>query len=130
MQQQQQQTTTSNNNKQNESVCRFSGWPTASFCLTRKHTRIDKFVGHFKKTTNRSETGPYPSDLDGVGRNQNGKTCPVGSVMAPRPEKVERILFLSMFDSSYIKFSSMYSYIFSCEYIYIHILPVCVKLSC
>jgi hypothetical protein len=38
-------------------LCRFSGWPTAGLCLT--HTRLDKFVRKFEKTTNRSETARH-----------------------------------------------------------------------
>jgi hypothetical protein len=55
------------------------------------------------ETVNRSETGPYPSDVDGVGCNQNGKKCPVAPVMAPRPETAKWISLLSMFDSYNIK---------------------------
>jgi hypothetical protein len=81
--------TINNNNKQKGRVCRFSSWPTAGFCLTHAHTRIDTCVRHVEKTTNRSETGPCPSDLDGVGCSRNRKTCPVHLVMALQPEKVE-----------------------------------------
>jgi hypothetical protein len=59
------------------------------------------------ETDNRSERGPYPSDLDGVGCNQNGKTCPVAPVMAPRPESVRWILFISMFGNYNIKIFSI-----------------------
>jgi hypothetical protein len=55
------------------------------------------------ETQNRSETGPYPSDLDGVGCNQNGKTCPVAPVMAPRPETVKWLSCLSILDSYFTK---------------------------
>jgi hypothetical protein len=65
------------------------------------NNKMDKIV----ETVNRSEMGPYPSDLDGVGCNQNGKTCPVAPVMAPRP--IKWISLLSMFDSYNIKMSSI-----------------------
>jgi hypothetical protein len=52
---------------------------------THTHTHGLTNLTEIKKTQNQSEMGAYPSDLDGVGCNQNGKTCPV----APRPEKVE-----------------------------------------
>jgi hypothetical protein len=77
--------TTSNkhDNKQRESVCTFSGWPTAVVCLSH---RLNVFVTHFRKIKNRSETCRYLFDLDGMGCNINGKTCPVVLVMVPMPE--------------------------------------------
>jgi hypothetical protein len=59
------------------------------------------------ETENKSETDPYPSDLDGVGCNQNGKTCPVAPAMVPRPETAKWMSFLSMFDSYNIKMFSI-----------------------
>jgi hypothetical protein len=58
------------------------------------------------ETPNRSETGPYPSDVDGVGYNQNGKTCPVAPVV-PRPETAKWISFFNIFDSYHIKMFSI-----------------------
>jgi hypothetical protein len=38
------------------------------------------------KNTSPSEVGPYPSDVDEIGCNKNGKTCLVVTAMVPRPE--------------------------------------------
>jgi hypothetical protein len=51
------------------------------------------------ETENRSQMDPYPSDLDGAGCNQNGKTRPVAPVMVLRPEMAKWISLLSMLDS-------------------------------
>jgi hypothetical protein len=64
---------------------------------------LDNKMDEFLETENRSETDPYPSDLDGAGCNQNAKTCPVAPVMVPRPDTAKWISFLSMFDSYNIK---------------------------
>jgi hypothetical protein len=48
------------------------------------------------ETENKSETDPYPSDLDGVGCNQNGKTCPVAPAMVPRPETAKWMSFIDV----------------------------------
>jgi hypothetical protein len=80
--------------------------------LLNTHTRIDTFVRHFKKTQFRSETGPYPSDLDGMGFKINKETYSVVPAMVPRAEKAKFINWLSMFDCYNIKICSIYNHIF------------------
>jgi hypothetical protein len=47
-----------------------------SFCENQQNTKTP------------SEVSPYPSDLDEIGCELDGKTRPVVFVMLPRPEKV------------------------------------------
>jgi hypothetical protein len=66
------------------------------------------------------KVGAYPSDLDKIGCNTNGKTRPVVPVTFPRPEKVKRISFfeiLQILENRNIEIFSL-----NCIFLYTHVL--------
>jgi hypothetical protein len=81
--------TITTSNKQRGSVCRFSGWPTAGFCLTHRSTNLSEMQ---RKQTIEKPVRIHPIWMRwSATKTRSHARWPF--VMVPRPEKANTIDF-------------------------------------
>jgi hypothetical protein len=80
-------------------VLNISKWVYSKWvCQILRFERRICVLRIFFKTQKPFKVGSYPSDVDEIGCEINGKTRPVVPVMLPRPEKVKRRSLLKIFE--------------------------------